>query len=80
MSFPPQASVTPRYTRTERGTPVAALFYSLIESAKLAGGLPLLGPGVVAGLGSVRCWCTPAAWVYNPESDAIERNTPERLT
>ena len=37
MSFPPQAGVTPRYTRTERGTPVAALFYSLIESAKLRG-------------------------------------------
>ena len=34
---PPQASVQPRYTRTERTARVAALFYSLIESAKLAG-------------------------------------------
>ena len=37
MSFPPQASVTPRYIRTERGTRIAALFHSLIESAKLCG-------------------------------------------
>ena len=37
MSFPPQPSVTPRYTKTERVTPVAALLHSLIESAKLVG-------------------------------------------
>jgi len=37
LSFPPQLSVTPRYTRTVRGTWVAALVYSLIESAKLCG-------------------------------------------
>ena len=36
LSSPPQPSVTLRYTRTARGTRVAALFYSLIESAKLA--------------------------------------------
>ena len=37
MPSPPQAPATPRYTRAERGTPVAALFYSLIETAKLVG-------------------------------------------
>jgi hypothetical protein len=37
LSPPTQLGVTPRYSRTERGTRVAAQFYSLIESAKLAG-------------------------------------------
>ena len=49
MSFPPQASVTPRYTRAERGTRVAALFYSLIESAKLGGAEARAGPSAPLG-------------------------------